>query len=179
MARYKRLINFTFFLIFFVFNFQNLRGTEFINFSCVNSKKEIRSIESTNKEIYCLVPMQESDESYTACKKMVLFFMLSKEEFDSLCEDKQWDISDAFSDFSVYAHVLIKFLDEHNISHDWTTKRKIIFLYENGEKEEIKFEKEIFRAWILFDGVKRPKIFTIGGLSDEMISEVEKYFGIK
>jgi len=123
--------------------------------------------------------MQELEKSYTVCKKMVIFFILSQEEYESLSEDRQWDVSDALDDFFVYTDRLMKFLDEYNIPHDWIKKRKIIFFYENGEKEEIKFEKEKFHAWILFDGIKRPKIYYQGGTANYMISEVKKYFGIK
>jgi len=153
--------------------------TDYLNLKCEEIKKSSLSIESTIEEIYYSVSMQESDESYTVCKKMVLFFALSQDEFDSLCEDRQSDIGDALDDYYAYSNVLIKYLDEQSIHHDWTTIRKIIILYKNGEKEEIKFDKEIFIAWILFDGIKKPKIFTVGAQSGEMILEVENYFEIK
>lgn len=175
---YKRL-NLVFHSIFFIFIFQNLSGAEHSNLNCKEMKKDNITIESTTEKIPNSVPMQESDESYTVDKKMVLFFTLTQDEYDSLCENDQWQLSDALDDFYAYSHSLTKFLDEHNISHDWIKKRKIVFFYENGKKEELKFDKEESFAWILFDRVKKPKIFYGVYTSIDMITEVEKYFEIK
>ncbi|MBN1971420.1 MAG: hypothetical protein JW870_18800 [Candidatus Delongbacteria bacterium] len=178
MAKYKRL-NLFFYLIFFIFNFQNLILAEYLNSNCDNTKRDFLSIEYKEKIFSCRVAKQHSDDSYTACKKMVLFFTLSKDEFDCLDEEIQWQISDALDDFIAHSNIALQFLDEHSIHHDWIRVRKIKLIYDSGEKEEIDLDKENTFAWILFDRVKKPKIFFEVYTSTDMISEIENYFEIK
>ena len=179
IAKYKRMINFTFFLVFFVFNFQNLIGIEFVNPRFEKIKWQFPSIKTCIKIINCELLTQKSDDCYIVCEKKVLFFSLPQAEIECISEDVQWQILDALDDYYTYSNNLIPYLNANNIPYDFIRVRKIMFIYENGDNEEIKIDMEESLAWILFDGVKKPKINYDIVFTEEMLKEMENYFGIK
>lgn len=73
---------------------------------------------------------------------------------------------------------MIPFLNAHNVPNDFIRVRKIIFVNENGKKEEVKSE-DTSLAWILFDGIKKPDIFLMIANTKDMLKEMENYFEIK
>lgn len=178
MAKYKRL-NLIICLIFFIFNFQYIFGIEIVNPRFEKIKWKFPSIKTCIKIIKCELLTQKSDDCYIVCEKKVLFFSLPQAEIECISEDVQWQILDALDDFYTYSENLIPFLNAHNVPNDFIRMRKIIFVYENGEKEEIKIDREESLAWILFDRIRKPKINYDIVFTEKMLKEIENYFGIK
>jgi len=121
-----------------------------------------------------------AEEIFHLKENMIIYFTISKKEFDSYDTKKQNQVTEVLSDFYAYAEGARKVLKKHRLDPVYTVSRRLQFRYSNGKMEEVSIDNTKHIVGIVFVGNKKKPEIYYGIYSAGAICDMaSRYFGIK
>lgn len=121
-----------------------------------------------------------NDVELITSDKAVIYFTLSKSEYEQINEEIRWQTDEVLSDFYFYKNKVSDYLKNNNIEQILTVKKQVII--QNKDIKNLTYNKSDFDhvvGIIMVNGQKDPKVFLGVGTDTDLIEMFKAYFEIQ